>query len=217
MFAIEIDGLEKTYVTRGARQVALKGIDLHVREGEIFGFAGPNGAGKSTAIKILIGLMRPDQGRALVFGQTCGQTSTRQLIGYLPEVSSYHEFMTAEELLIVHAKLAGLPRTEIRPRCQEVLQMVGLAQRKNSRIREFSKGMKQRFGIAQALVGRPRLLILDELTSGLDPVAQQELLTIIRSLKREGITVFFSSHHMSEIEEVCDSAAIIDHGLVHRQ
>ncbi|MCA9793567.1 MAG: ABC transporter ATP-binding protein [Candidatus Eremiobacteraeota bacterium] len=217
MFALELAGLKKTYRSRGQNQVALTGIDLQVAKGQIFGFAGPNGAGKSTTIKILVGLMTPDQGKALVFEHPCGSQQARRQIGYLPETSTYHEFMTANELLNIHAHLAGVPRAEQAARCQEVLELVGLQDRGRSRIKEFSKGMKQRFGVAQALVGRPGLLILDELTSGLDPMAQRELLSILERLKGEGITVFFSSHHMNEIEAVCDGAAIIHKGQIHRQ
>lgn len=216
MYALELAGLKKTYRTRGQTQVALTGIDLQVAKGQIFGFAGPNGAGKSTTIKILVGLMRPDEGKALVFGHPCGSQEARRQLGYLPETSTYHEFMTANELLNIHAHLAGVPRSEQTARCQEVLELVGLQERGRSRIKEFSKGMKQRFGVAQALVGRPGLLILDELTSGLDPMAQRELLAILERLKAEGITVFFSSHHMNEIEAVCDGAAIIHQGRIHR-
>ncbi|MGE0494701.1 MAG: ABC transporter ATP-binding protein [Vulcanimicrobiota bacterium] len=217
MYALELAGIKKTYRARGQAQVALTGIDLQVAKGQIFGFAGPNGAGKSTTIKILVGLMRPDEGQALVCDHPCGSQEARRQIGYLPETSTYHEFMTANELLNIHAHLAGIPRPEQAARCQEVLELVGLHERGRSRLKEFSKGMKQRFGVAQALVGRPGLLILDELTSGLDPMAQRELLAILERLKAEGITVFFSSHHMNEIEAVCDGAAIIHKGKIHRQ
>ncbi len=216
MSAIELIGLKKTYRSRRSSQEALKGIDLTVEEGEVFGFIGPNGAGKSTTIKILLGLTRPTEGEARIFGHSCQESRCRSMLGYLPEVATYHEFMSADELLRVHAHLSGLPANEHQDRCAEVLELVGLKDRRGDRIKEFSKGMKQRFGIAQALIARPKLLILDELTSGLDPLAQAELMGILTDLKSQGITIFFSSHHMTEIENVCDSAAIIHLGLIRR-
>lgn len=208
-----MESLCKTYRTRGGKPVqALQGLSLEVRPGEIFGYIGVNGAGKSTSIKILLGLIQASDGAASIFGCPAGSLEARRKIGYLPEVATYHEFMTAEELLWVHAILAGVPSRERQKRCRESLEMVGLGERSRSRISEFSKGMKQRFGIAQALVARPPLLILDELTSGLDPFAQKDLRDILLRLKAESITIFFSSHHMTEVEQVCDRAAIIHQG-----
>lgn len=216
-YPVEFRGLRKMYRSRtGPPQEALKGLSFHVEPGQIFGFVGPNGAGKSTAIKILVGLVRASAGEALVFGHPCGTVEARRCLGFLPEVASYHEYMTADELLRIHAHLAGVPGREHDERCGWALELVGLGVRRKSRIREFSKGMKQRFGIAQALVGRPRLLILDELTSGLDPVAQRELRTILLDLKTQDITIFFSSHQMSEVESVCDAVAFIHKGELRR-
>ncbi len=210
--AIEFNQLTKCYRTKTEDRHALKGLSLSVESGQIFGFAGPNGAGKSTAIKILIGLVQATSGTASVFGHRCGSREGRALLGFLPEVTLYHEFMGAEELLRIHAHLSGLPKTEHQSRCQEVLEQVGLWERRKSRLKEFSKGMKQKFGIAQALLGRPKLLVLDELTSGLDPTAQHNLLLLLEELKGQGYTIFFSSHHLEEIERVCDAAAIIHLG-----
>lgn len=215
--ALEVRDLRKTYKTVGGTQEALRGLDLTVRRGHVYGYVGPNGAGKSTSIKILLGLVRPDSGQAHVMGHPAGSVEARRLLGYLPEVAVYHEFMSAEELLTIHAALAGVPSAERPARCQKALEMVGLAGRKKGRIREFSKGMKQRFGIAQALVADPPLLILDELTSGLDPIAQRELKDLILSLKARGITIFFSSHMMSEVETVCDSIGIIHKGRLRAE
>lgn len=215
--ALEVRDLRKTYKTVGGTQEALRGLDLTVRRGQVYGYVGPNGAGKSTSIKILLGLVRPDSGKALVMGYPAGSVEARRLLGFLPEVAVYHEFMGAEELLVIHAALAGVPARERQARCQKALEMVGLAARKKSRIREFSKGMKQRFGIAQALVADPPLLILDELTSGLDPIAQRELKDLILTLKERGITIFFSSHMMSEVETVCDSIGIIHKGKLRAE
>ena len=210
--AINIRQLTKTYKTLRGPVRALQGLDLEVRRGEIFGYIGVNGAGKSTSIKCLLGLIQATSGGAEVFGKPGGTLEARRYIGYLPEVATYHEFMSAEELLRVHARLGGVAKEQIERRCDSALKTVGLAERRRSRISEFSKGMKQRFGIAQALVADPPLLILDELTSGLDPFAQKELRDILLALKERDITVFFSSHHMSEVESVCDRAAIIHRG-----
>lgn len=210
--AISMQQLSKTFRTLRGPVEALRGLDLEVRRGEIFGYIGVNGAGKSTSIKILLGLTQASGGQARVFGCPAGTLEARRHIGYLPEVANYHEFMTADELLRVHARLAGVPRSQVSSRCDQCLETVGLQSRRSSRISEFSKGMKQRFGIAQALVGDPPLLILDELTSGLDPFAQRDLREILVSLRQRKITVFFSSHHMSEVEAVSDRAAIIHRG-----
>lgn len=214
MNAIEFKDLCKTYQARGEKRHALKGLTLDIPQGQIYGFAGPNGAGKSTSIKILVGLVKASSGTVSVFGHPAGSLEARRNIGFLPEVTLYHEFMGAEELLGIHARLAGLPRNEHKPRIAEVLEVVGLSERKKSRISEFSKGMKQRFGIAQAILARPKLLVLDELTSGLDPQAQANLLSLLGGLKAEGLTIFFSSHHLAEIEKVCDSVAILHKGTL---
>ncbi len=214
MNAVEFRELSKTYKTRRENREALRGLTLDIPQGQIFGFAGPNGAGKSTSIKILVGLVHATSGSVSVFGHAAGTRQAREMLGFLPEVTLYHEFMGARELLEIHAHLAGLPRSEHRSRISEVLETVGLADRSDSRISEFSKGMKQRFGIAQAILGRPKLLVLDELTSGLDPQAQANLLQLLSGLKEQGMTIFFSSHHLVEIEKVCDSVAIVHRGTL---
>lgn len=213
-FAIDFQGLKKTFRTLRGPVEALRGLDLQVKPGEIFGYIGVNGAGKSTSIKVLLGLIRATAGAAWVFGEPAGSLAARRKIGYLPEVANYHEFMSAAELLMVHARLAGVPRALQAERCRDALDVVGLSARKHSRISEYSKGMKQRVGVAQALVSDPPLLILDELTSGLDPFAQRDLRDILTRLKDRNITVFFSSHHMSEVEAICDRAAIIHRGAL---
>lgn len=214
VYAIDFQGLKKTFRTLRGPVEALRGLDLQVRSGEIFGYIGVNGAGKSTSIKVLLGLIRATAGAAWVFGEPAGSLAARRKIGYLPEVANYHEFMSAAELLMVHARLAGVPRALRAERCRDALEVVGLTARKHSRISEYSKGMKQRVGVAQALVSDPPLLILDELTSGLDPFAQRDLRDILTRLKERNITVFFSSHHMSEVEAMCDRAAIIHRGAL---
>lgn len=214
MNAVEFRDLSKTYRTRRETRSALNGLTLDIPEGQIYGFAGPNGAGKSTSIKILVGLVRASSGSVSVFGHPAGSLKARQMLGFLPEVTLYHEYMTAHELLGIHARLAGLPQEQRTARIGEVLETVGLAERQHSRLSEFSKGMKQRFGIAQAILARPKLLVLDELTSGLDPQAQANLLSLLEGLKRQGLTIFFSSHHLAEIEKICDSVAIVHKGTL---
>lgn len=214
MNAVEFRDLCKVYKTRNETRTALQNLTLEIPAGQVYGFAGPNGAGKSTSIKILVGLVRPTSGSVTVFAEPAGSLEARSQLGFLPEVTLYHEFMGAEELLGIHANLAGLPSSEHKARIQEVLETVGLWDRRASRIKDFSKGMKQRFGIAQAILARPKLLVLDELTSGLDPHAQANLLSLIRQLKEQGLTIFFSSHHLAEIEKVCDSVAILHRGTL---
>lgn len=209
--AITFESVNKTY-RNGVE--ALKGISFQVSEGDIYGFAGPNGAGKSTAIKILVGLVRPTSGTTKIFSEPGGSREAKQMIGYLPEVTLYHEFMTVEELLKIHATLAGIPASDAKDNCEKALERVGLSDRRKSRLKEFSKGMKQRFGIAQAIVGDPKILVFDELTSGLDPLAQASLLDLLTELRDQGLTIFFSSHHLREIERICDSVAVIDKGKI---
>lgn len=215
--AVEVRAVRKIYKPgQRGEIVALQGLDLEVRRGDVFGFIGPNGAGKTTTIKILTGLSWPSSGVARIFGRVAGSVEARLRLGYLPEVASYHEFMAVAELLRLHALLAGLPSAQIRAACDEALSAVRLTDRAGSRIRELSKGMQQRFGIAQALVARPDLLILDEPTSGLDPLSQKEVKDIILELKSRGITIFFSSHKLTEVEHICDVIGILHRGRLLR-
>ncbi len=211
--AIKTEDLTKIYKRRsGSPTVALDGLNLIISAGLIVGFIGPNGAGKSTTIKILTGLVRPDRGQALVFGRPSWDPEGRRRLGYLPETANYHEFMRVGELLREHALLYGLSGDELTRRCSEALDRVGLADRIDSKLKELSKGMRQRFGIAQALLGAPDLLILDEPTSGLDPLAQKEIKDIILGLRESGATIFFSSHQLTDVELICDLIGIIHKG-----
>lgn len=209
--------VRKVYTSQAANTLtALQGLDLDVPEGVVFGFIGPNGAGKTTTIKILTGLGFPTSGSARIFGEEAGTVEACRLLGYLPEIASYHDFMSVEELLRVHARLAGVPRARETQACTDALEAVRLLDRRASRLRELSKGMQQRFGIAQAIVGRPRLLVLDEPTSGLDPLRQKEVKEVIADLKKSGITIFFSSHKLTEVENVCDVVGILHQGSLKR-
>jgi ABC-2 type transport system ATP-binding protein len=208
--AIEITNLKKSY----GRTVALHDLTLSVQPGEVFGFLGPNGAGKTTTVKILLGLVRPTAGQARIFGLPTTDPEARRQVGYLPENFRFQEWLTGVELLELHADLADLPTAERARRIPEVLRMVGLEDRGADRIRTYSKGMMQRVGLAQAIVHKPRLVLLDEPTSALDPIGRREVRDLIRSLSASGMTVFLNSHLLSEIELVCDRVAIIDRGRV---
>ena len=190
--------------------VALRGLSMTVRRGEVFGFLGPNGAGKTTTVKLLLGLARPTSGEALVLGSPAGDIETRRRIGYLPELFRFQHWLTAREVLRLHAKLLRLAR---RDRCaDEALATVGLARRGDDKVATFSKGMQQRLGLAVALVGEPELVVLDEPTSALDPVGRHEVREIVRGLKQRGSTVFLNTHLLEEAEQVCDRVTVIDQG-----
>jgi ABC-2 type transport system ATP-binding protein len=211
--AIEIGGLTKLYKeTR-----ALDGVDLVVPEGSVFGFLGPNGAGKTTALRILTGMARPTGGTARVFGHDVvhAANDVRALIGFLPDVPAYYPWMTAEEYLRFAGKLFGITGAQLDQRVASLLEMAGLAGVKQ-RVGGFSRGMKQRLGVAQALINAPRVLMLDEPTSALDPMGRKDVLDMIAALKGK-TTVFFSTHILTDVERVCDTVAILDHGRVVRQ
>jgi ABC-2 type transport system ATP-binding protein len=193
-------------------KVALNRLDLEVSTGEVFGFLGPNGAGKTTTMNVLLGFVQPTSGMASLFGIDVRQPIARQRIGYLPEMTYYYKFLTAEELLRFYAKIFGLPGAEANKRIDETLKLVELDSARKRLIKTYSKGMQQRVGLAQALINNPDLLILDEPTSGLDPLGRMKVRDIIQRLKNEGKTVFFSSHEMGEVETVCDRVAIISSG-----
>jgi ABC-2 type transport system ATP-binding protein len=193
-------------------RVAVQSLDLEVQAGEIFGFLGPNGAGKTTTMNVLLGFVQPTSGAAYLFGIDVRQPIARQRIGYLPELTYYYKFLTAEELLRFYARIFGLSRIEADKRIEKLLKLVELEHASKRPIKSYSKGMQQRVGIAQALINEPDLLILDEPTSGLDPLGRMKVREIIQRLKEEGKTVFFSSHELGEVETVCDRVAIIHQG-----
>jgi ABC-2 type transport system ATP-binding protein len=211
--AVDIRGLRKRY----GRRFALNGLDLTVSRGEIFGFLGPNGAGKSTTIRVLLGLIRPTAGAASVFGRRAGTVHSRQngRIGALVEGPAFYEYLSGRRNLELLARLSG--RVDQR-RVSEVLDLVGLADRARDRVRTYSHGMKQRLGIAQALIPRPELLILDEPASGLDPQGLVEVRDLLQRVNaEEGVTVFLSSHYLHEVEMICTDAAIISKGRIVRR
>jgi ABC-2 type transport system ATP-binding protein len=209
---IETTALRKTF----GPTVAMDGLTLAVGQGEVFGFLGPNGAGKTTTVKMLVGLVHPTAGDALVLGRRPGDPTVMGRIGFLPEHFRFPPWLTAADFLDVHSRLYGLPARERRLRISKLLGRVGLADRARSRLGEFSKGMLQRVGLAQALLNDPALVFLDEPTSGLDPVGRHEVRDLIRELRAAGVTVFLNSHFLSEVEVTCDRVAIVKRGQVVR-
>jgi ABC-2 type transport system ATP-binding protein len=201
----------------GGVKVALKGLNLAVYPGETFGFLGPNGAGKTTTMNVLLGFVNATGGDAYLFGQNVHEPIARQRIGYLPELTYYYKFLTAEELLRFYARIFNIPKAERERRIDEVLKLVELDHARKQQIKTYSKGMQQRAGLAQALINNPDLLILDEPTSGLDPIGRLKVREIIQRLKNEGKTVFFSSHELGEVETICDRVAILYQGELKRE
>jgi len=191
---------------------ALTELSMTVSRGEVFGFLGPNGAGKTTTIKLLLGFMAPDGGSVEVCGEDPRRPETRARLGYLPEVAYYYEFLTAEELLRFYGQINGLSPSAIHERTDYLLELVGLRDVRRRLLREFSKGMRQRIGVAQALLHNPDILILDEPMTGLDPLGRLQMRDIIVGLRAEGKTVFFSSHELSEAELICDRVGILKAG-----
>jgi ABC-2 type transport system ATP-binding protein len=210
---LETKDLWVEYRTReSGTKVAVKGLNLSVKAGEVFGFLGPNGAGKTSTMNVLLGFVNPTRGSASLFGVDVRQPIARQRIGYLPELTYYYKFLNAEELLRFYGKIFKIPRNQLDSRIDAVLKLVEMEHARKRLIRTYSKGMQQRVGLAQALLNDPDLLILDEPTSGLDPVGRMKVREIIQRLKNEGKTVFFSSHEMGEVETVCDRVAIMFQG-----
>jgi ABC-2 type transport system ATP-binding protein len=197
---------------RDGKKIAIRDLNLEVHSGEVFGFLGPNGAGKTTTMNVLLGFVNATSGAAYLFGVDVREPIARQRIGYLPELTYYYKFLTAEELLRFYARVFGIPRAAADRRIEELIKLVELEPARKRPIKTYSKGMQQRVGLAQALINNPDLLILDEPTSGLDPLGRMKVREIIQRLKNEGKTVFFSSHELGEVETVCDRVAIINQG-----
>jgi ABC-2 type transport system ATP-binding protein len=208
--AIETRNLRKVFGSK----VAVRGLSLSVRRGEIFGFLGPNGAGKSTSIKMLLSLVRPTAGQAQLLGSPYSDVEVRRKVGFLPEDFRFYDWLTASELLALHGRLCGLSKTQLRDRVPTYLDLVGLTPHRDRRLRGFSKGMLQRIGLAQALIHEPELVFLDEPTSGLDPMGRRLVRDIIRKERARGATVFLNSHLLSEVEITCDTVVFIKQGEV---
>lgn len=210
--AIEIDHLRKVF----GEKVAVDDLTLTVERGEVFGFLGPNGAGKTTSVKMLLALIRATSGTGQMLGEPLGTPEVRARVGFLPEHFRFHDWLTASEFLRLHANLYRMSSSAADQRIPELLELVGLTQHAEKRLRTYSKGMLQRIGLAQALLNNPDLVILDEPTSGLDPVGRRLVRDIIRELRENGTTIFLNSHLLSEVEITCDRVAFIKHGQVIR-
>jgi ABC-2 type transport system ATP-binding protein len=206
--ALAVTELRKSYGTTEA----LRGVDLEVAEGELFGLLGPNGAGKSTLVKIACGLVRPSGGRAEVAGAPAGSPAAQRALGYLAELFRFPDWLSADELLVLHQRLAGSSGGA--PERARLLELVGLGEVAGRRVGAMSKGMQQRLGIAQAMVGSPRVLLLDEPTSALDPAGRRTVRRLLEELRGRGVAVLLNSHLLSEVELVCDRVAIIARGAV---
>jgi ABC-2 type transport system ATP-binding protein len=211
---IETRSLSKVYRDFWGRQKvrALKALDLEIRRGEIFGLLGPNGSGKTTTIKLILGLLFPTNGQALVFGQDATEVTKNQRIGYLPEESYLYKFLNAEETLDFYGRLFKMPRAVRRQRVSDLIEMVGLNWAKRRQLKEYSKGMTRRIGLAQALINDPELIVLDEPTTGLDPIGTREMKDLIVKLREEGKTVLMCSHLLADVQDVCDRIAILYQG-----
>lgn len=211
---VSVEGLRKRYRRRDAW--AVDGVNFTLEPGQAFGLLGPNGAGKSTVVKIIAGLLRPDEGKVELFGSDPGNPASRKDLGFAPEEPDFPKFLRADEVLDYFAGLLGLDEAERKRRIPETLQFAGLDTERRQ-VRQFSKGMKQRLGIAQAILGRPKLLILDEPTADLDPLGRRDVRALIDRLKESGVAVLLNSHLLSEVELVCDTVAILAKGRVLKE
>jgi len=220
MAVIEIENLTKDFQVGFWKKRPVRAIDnlsLQVQRGEIFGFLGPNGAGKTTTLKILMNLLRPTSGGARILGEPAHSVPMRQRIGYLPENPYFYDYLTAEELLIYAGTLFGIKQPELDKKVSTLLERVGLSDSRKLQLRKFSKGMVQRIGVAQAIINDPEVVFLDEPMSGLDPLGRREVRQVIASLKGRGVTVFFSSHILPDVEALCDRVAIMNRGKLREE
>jgi len=218
--AVKTTKLSKIYegALRGRDVHALKALDLEINEGEIFAYLGPNGSGKTTTIKIILGLLFPTSGSLEVFGaKNIHSAAVKRNIGYLPEGAYYPEFLRGEEVIEYYGKLYGLHGRDLKRRLDEVIDLVGLAHARKRLVRSYSKGMRQRVGLAQALISDPKLLILDEPTTGLDPIARKEIRDILANLRNAGKTLLISSHELLEAEMISDRAGILYEGVLQAE
>jgi len=211
--AVSVEDLTKLYKTgRKSRVKAIDHLSLEIFPQQVFGFLGPNGSGKTTLSKILLGLVFPTSGKGWVLGKKCGHIQTKKRIGFLAENAYFYDFLSGEELLYFSGSIFGIPKTELKSRIAELLKITRLTEDRGRKLREYSKGMLQRIGIARALINDPDLLILDEPASGLDPLGQKEMREVILNVKQRGKTIILNSHHLSEMGTLCDSIAILNKG-----
>ncbi len=216
MNAVEIENIHKSFPGHWGKGgvYAVKGVSLSIAQGSVYGLIGPNGSGKSTIMKALVGLLSPDEGICRVFGQPATAASNRKEIGFLPENPYFYKFLTGEETVRFYGRLCGLRGKELKERTAEMLELAGLTEAAHRRLGGYSKGMLQRVGLAQALVQRPRLLVLDEPTAGVDPIGSRAIRDIILNLKEQGMTVFLCSHLLEQVQEICDNVGILYRGCL---
>lgn len=219
MNAVTVENLTKIYPVpmRRQRVVAVRNLSLSVAEGEVYGLLGPNGSGKSTTLKVLLGLVTPNEGKATIFGADSRDYRSRREVGFLPENPYFYKFLTAEETLRFYGKICGLGSRELTGRIAELIELVGLADARHRRVGGFSKGMLQRIGLAQALIQNPRLVVLDEPTAGVDPAGSRQIRDLILDLKKRGKTVLLTSHLLGQVQEVCDRVGIMARGEMVRE
>jgi ABC-2 type transport system ATP-binding protein len=212
--AVTLTNIKKTYRIGASRKrkAAVEDLSLDVRYGDIFGLLGPNGAGKTTTLKVMLGLVYPQSGEGTLLGKKLGDRSAHRKLGFLPEQSYFYGFLTAEKGLALYGRFFGMDKALLKKRSADLIELVGLPHNSHLTLDKYSKGMQQRFGIAQALLNDPELVILDEPSSGLDPVGQKEVRDILLDLKEQGKTIFLSSHMLSEVENICDSVSILSAG-----
>jgi ABC-2 type transport system ATP-binding protein len=217
--AVRIENLTKIFPVplRRQRVTAVRNISFEVRPGEVYGLLGPNGSGKSTTLKILLGLVTPNHGRAMIFGQDSRDYHSRRDVGFLPENPYFYKFLTAAETLRFYGKVCGMGGTALNKRIDELIHLVGLEDARDRRIGGFSKGMLQRIGLAQALIQDPRLVVLDEPTAGVDPAGSHQIRDLILDLKQRGKTVLLTSHLLEQVQEICDCVGIMARGEMIRE
>lgn len=217
--AVQIENISKVFPVplRRQRVQAVKNLSLIVEPGQVYGLLGPNGCGKSTTLKILLGLIAPNSGHALIFGQDSREYRSRRDVGFLPENPYFHKFLTAAELLSFHGKICGLSGKKLTARIDELIDLVGLRDARDRRIGGFSKGMLQRIGLAQALIHDPGLVVLDEPTAGVDPAGSHQIRDLILDLKKRGKTILLTSHLLEQVQEICDRVGIMARGEMIRE
>ena len=217
--AVAVTGLTKVFPVPFRRQsvVAVRDLDLRVKPGEVYGLLGPNGSGKSTTLKIVLGLVSPTRGRTEIFGRSSRLVESREAVGFLPENPYFYKFLTGTETLRFFGQLCGLSGASLKKRVDEMLELVGLTDARDRRLRGYSKGMLQRIGLAQALINEPRLVVLDEPTAGVDPAGSRQIRDLIVDLRRRGITILLSSHLLAQVQEVCDRVGILADGVLVRE
>ena len=217
--AVAVHNLTKIFPIpfRRTKLVAVRGLNLEVAPGQVYGLLGPNGSGKSTTLKIILGLVSPTAGTTKIFGRDSREVGSREAVGFLPENPYFYKYLTGAETLRFYGKFCGLGGQKLKARTNEMLELVGLQDARDRRLGGYSKGMLQRIGLAQALIQEPKLVVLDEPTAGVDPAGSREIRDLILDLKERGITVLLSSHLLAQVQEICDRVGILAHGILVRE